>query len=354
MGGKGADPDGVVRVPGTTKARIQVAPTDELRDAAASGKLGRYAESGDSIFEKPFDLIHPEKVYLFEDINPRLREQDQQLGTDLVSSAQQYWQNHALDAANINITYWRPIEGFSQNIHVFLKVYAYYANLYNQNPNLRWAAMSKLAGGEVLRGLIKEITPIVEAHKLSAKWDFRGDLGGTGYQGGSAVIPGLATELERELLEMQKDIFFDLAWQHQAFVERGLSALEAANKSGELSNELLEAWRGIASGDETKVRTGNYALLKREQSERLKKHYQQIQELPDIDMIPKTMSGHALSPIPGGRPFSEVVPGGDITDFSDRWRWITEDMIPAFERLDPCVGYLAHLFSKEADLTLIL
>ena len=43
----------------------------------------------------------------------------------------------------------------------------------------------------------------------------------------------------------------------------------------------------------------------------------------------------ALSPVPGGKPFREVVPGGDITVFEDRWKWIETDMLPAYERLTP-------------------
>jgi hypothetical protein len=51
-------------------------------------------------------------------------------------------------------------------------------------------------------------------------------------------------------------------------------------------------------------------------------------------MIPETMSEEARSPIPGGRAFADVVSDGDITNFNDRWKWLKEDMIPAFEKLD--------------------
>ena len=47
------------------------------------------------------------------------------------------------------------------------------------------------------------------------------------------------------------------------------------------------------------------------------------------------MSSLAQSPVPGGRPFGQVVPNGDITAFPDRWRWIEGDMLPAYEGLSP-------------------
>jgi hypothetical protein len=34
------------------------------------------------------------------------------------------------------------------------------------------------------------------------------------------------------------------------------------------------------------------------------------------------------SPIPGGKSFCDVVPGGDLTNFDDRWKWISVDMLP--------------------------
>src|SRR5262249_45634498 len=57
------------------------------------------------------------------------------------------WQKKSLAAAGIDKANWIPDKGFEYNRGNVKKVYAYYASLYNQNPNLLWAGMAKLAGG---------------------------------------------------------------------------------------------------------------------------------------------------------------------------------------------------------------
>ena len=209
-------------------------------------------------------------------------------------------------------------------------MYAFYANLYNQKSELKWAAMAKLAGGEVFRGL-GELEKQIKLNELAMK-HAGGDFGSVALL---SVVNSKTGDILEKLIGMQKDIFLDLTWQHQAYLETGLPALEAANRRGELSNELLAAWRGISSGNTESINSGNYALLKREQLEILQKQYDIIKNYRDFDKIPKEMSERTLSPIPGGKSFNDVVSGGDITIFADRWKWITTDMIPTFERLSP-------------------
>jgi hypothetical protein len=149
-----------------------------------------------------------------------------------------------------------------------------------------------------------------------------------------------ASTLDIRLLEMQKAIFMDLAWQHQAYREGGIRAIAAARARGEIEEDALKAWQDIDSGEPIRVNAGNKELLRREQSKVLQgagggpNFYKLIQDIPDNDLIPESMSEEARSPIPGGKPFAAVVKGGDITKFEDRWAWLERDMIPAFEKLD--------------------
>jgi hypothetical protein len=149
-------------------------------------------------------------------------------------------------------------------------------------------------------------------------------------------MPGL----DIVLLQMQHAIFMDLAWQHEAYRHGGIKALAAAQARGEITDDLLKAWQDIDSGDPGRVNAGNMALLRRKQFNVLQGggtggFYGQIQDIPDNNFIPESMSEEARSPVPGGLPFAKVVSSGDITKFEDRWKWLATDMIPAFEKLDP-------------------
>jgi len=129
---------------------------------------------------------------------------------------------------------------------------------------------------------------------------------------------------------MQKEIFEDLGWQHQAYIERGLACLESIRAGGDIP---IKAWRNIASGEPGRVSAGNRTLLRREQGEILPPYYKKIREMPDMNLLPQAMSLLSKSPIPGGRSFEDVVKDGDITKFKDRWKWITKDMLPKYEGL---------------------
>jgi hypothetical protein len=252
------------------------------------------------------------------------RSAPQRAATPSTSISKAEWLNKALVQANLDPGSWRPEKGFSANLVNVQNLYKYYMRLFNKDENLLWAGMAKLAGGVVYRGLRQSQVLLSAAEESELrKLDPVATLG---------MKYGTATQVI--LLRMQQAIFSDLAWQHQAYVEGGLPALEDAYRRGE--DVPIEAWRDIASGNRVRVELGNEALLRREQETILQPYYEKIRAIPTIGIMPSLISRlFAESPIPGGEKFTDVVPGGDVTQFKDRWVWITSDMLPAYLRLDP-------------------
>ena len=251
------------------------------------------------------------------------------------------WNRRALAAAGIDPARWDPSQGFEANRENGQKVYAMYGSWYLGHPELKWAGMAKLAGASVYGGLLE-----MQDRQGSAKpaivgggtlmviapwWGLFNVL--TGAVAGDAVHDERLETVEKILLDMQKDIFMDLGWQHQAYVEGGLPALKAAYDRGDLSSATYEAWTHIASGNEEAVWEGTTALVYREQAQILAPGYEEIRDLFGGGAITAQISNNAPSPIPGGAPFESLYHSGDLADFEDRWRWIEEHMLPEYRAL---------------------
>ena len=148
-------------------------------------------------------------------------------------------------------------------------------------------------------------------------------------------MPGIGVELtsvqlERALVKMNKEIFEDLGWVHEAYQTGGIEEIRRLAAAGEIDAEVLRAFedihQGTAEGNEELVNQGNTRLLRREQQQILKEGYAFLAKMG----IGVVMGWLTKSPIPGGKSFHEVVPIGDLTNFDQRWYWIENDMLPAW------------------------
>lgn len=198
-------------------------------------------------------------------------------------------------AADMN-TY-NAANGFMANRANLQAVYAFYQKLFAEDGQLYWAGLGKLAGAPVYAGL------------SDAQW---------------AILAGVdLTTFQIQLVHMNTLILQDLAWQSEAYYKCGLNALETVN-ANEFNVIDIATWRSIDQGVQQNnanlVQDGNLLLARREQ---------QIVLQPDYEIL-KTMTGTASlmsilasSPVPAGMSFSDVVPGGNLCVFANRWNWIT-------------------------------
>lgn len=260
------------------------------------------------------------------------------------------YQRQLCDQLDLNCDDWDTSRGLSCNDGRIQQVYGYYQHLFDNHSELQWAGMAKLAGATVYSGTqdLHVLRSMTKSERL--RW-LGQHVSGLPKKWVDTIANAAGSELEfyeDKFVEMQKRIFMDLGWQHAAYDRGGLAEMRRLAQAGQLSPKLLYAWEDIASGDPERVKRGNTALLEREQHDILQPFYDQMQDRPLGKAVTYMMSVTAESPVPGGEPFRDVVdevklplgitvhapaPTGNIATFSSRWKWISEDMLPAYTRL---------------------
>lgn len=201
------------------------------------------------------------------------------------------------------------------------RITAAYANMYLKDPDkFLWAGMAALASCEVGKGL--------QAAKDLA------ESAGT-LVGATALVAGMptGTELLKALGGGNLAVYADMFWQHLAYAEGGINEMKQLRDQGELAPEVYEAWKLIDQGN---VWEGNRELLKYEQKVTLQQHIydQHRKAFRDLSWLAQYLPSQIGSPIPGNKAnFAECVPGGDLGDFEDRWKWVDNWLLPAWRKL---------------------
>jgi len=279
-----------------------------------------------------------------------------------------YWGGRAMSRAGIDPETWDPELGSAKNWDTVIKVYEYYGQLYLDDPDLQWAGMANLAGPS-FAGAFKDLS--VSGRISRALLDRRGSDIDPRVRSLLEPIAGLsAHELkfyEVSLLKMQKEIFLDLAWQHEAYRSGGREEIERLAATEALDAEAGDAWKQIGSGNPGAVLLGNRALLKREQLEIIDDDYDRMRtHLPSGPAVTRLITSIGQPSIPGAKSFPEVfpqkvvvetlgpqeipligidnpfqvqltgrtgLPNGDISIAEHRWALINQDTLPAYRRL---------------------
>lgn len=259
------------------------------------------------------------------------------------------WQWETYRQAGIDPTRWDPSLGLAPLDGVAVDAWAFYAELFDRRPEqFLWAGMATLAGGTFYAAFqdVHVLRRALESGSVRA--DEVGELFRRLYPGlpgpvldeisdlAARDMAALAAEVryvEVRFLDMQRQIFDDLAWQHVAFEHGGLPAMEQLHDDGKIDLVHVRAWRDIASGDYARTVQGNRALLRHEQEWIIGDDYDTVRgHSPVTWAMTMGMSVVAHSPVPGGRPFREVVPYELTVDTPDRWPlvpdWAVPDRVP--------------------------
>lgn len=210
---------------------------------------------------------------------------------------------------------WRPEDGFDANRATLLQVYGYYRDLHLQQPDrFLWAGLGRMAGGAVMGGLQN---------------------------------PGLGDQstTTRVMLRIGKEIFLDLAWIHEAFLDDPAQAVRLAalhdqnvtsadytngEPPGTINRGHAESYgtalAHIESGDPARIAQGNNMLLANEQWTIIQPHYDYLlSTLNGLDeILLMRASAFAENIHPYHRAFILAFPQSNILQGADRWSWITE------------------------------
>ena len=219
---------------------------------------------------------------------------------------------------------------FQANKDIIHAVYDYYGALYARNPGkCIWAGLGRVAGGPFFWGFgfidsaIQQLTTTLQAldaadmcAKQPETWverlacALRDPQEQQGLAVDRAIFQAARDEFQASieaLMTMGKNIFFDLAWQHEAYLAKGLSEiLRLGAQNGifdpnpDLQQSCLDCWKSIDADDPASAQKGNLSLFQREQLVTISPGYAKLTRLLGV---PTVMSFLASRPHPWGQNF---------------------------------------------------
>ncbi|WP_245678208.1 hypothetical protein [Nocardia acidivorans] len=283
----------------------------------------------------------------------------------------QYWLVDATDKAGIELRTWDPRAGVQANRGNLTKSYRYYEDLQLAHRELQWAGMGgqvgadfggglidfELMGSDIygLPGLSESVRTVLDAVQRTAGPEAVAQLP-SGLRALAAAAPHITPDDVRYvigmILVMQKNIFSDLMPMHDAYVTAGLPALEEFRAAGLFGDDIMNAWRDVASGDADRIAAGNRSLLRREQDWAVARQWDQVRSYKgDIGEAITYLSGAAGSPSVAGvippRQFHPVriaftaadgspklltlpLPDWNWAVLDARWEYITGELLPRY------------------------
>jgi uncharacterized protein YukE len=338
------------------------------------------------------------------------------------------YMDQAYDNAGIDPDNWDPDGGVDENRENIEAVYEYYSQLYRDHPEMLWSGMAALIGpsfyagfmdldtfadmADVARRLLENPPPLPPGVSIDDVFDqlFPGAVGPSMRELAAMSASEIAEEFrfyERTFLDMQQQIFVDMAPLHEAYATDGIEGIRSLAENGDITPDTLEAWEmideGARTGDVDLIQRGNEALLLREQQVVIDDEYQAMYDRnltgPAVTYL---MTQVGAPSVPGAQGFADVFPwdtsfevgigpddvgfstpdhvpftdvgipsfgvsadnpvqgtltvttpfaDGNIAHFDDRWALIQQDTLPAYLDIprDDVLDVLATPVGDRAD-----
>jgi hypothetical protein len=279
---------------------------------------------------------------------------------------QMYWVSVAAQKAGIDLSQWDPNRGAAALKDIIKSVYTYYGNLFLQHPYMQWAGMANMVGPSFAAGFFDMAMFRRLAQALAGKPGVPADM--------SLLASASDQELkffETTFLRMQKDIFFDQAMMHEAYLGGGMASIRELQEAGLIDPRTEQAWgqidEGRRTGNNSLIKAGNTALLYREQHDVIQDNYQKMYDRPLTGpAFTYVMTAIGEPSIPGAKTFAEYnplwvsietpgpdripftpwdnplqgevkiktpLPDGNLAHFQDRWDYVSNDTLPAYQDL---------------------
>ena len=282
------------------------------------------------------------------------------------------WLRAATQDAGIDLDAWNPRDGVQANAINLERSYDLYMKFQREHPELRWSGMGGLSGSDFGGGLLDMDLASTVYHLQGVQPFARQITAAVRDAAGEAAVDQLPSGLRAlahapeltpadldyiigEILIMQKAIFCDLMPMHQAYVTDGLPALEEMNAAGVFPDEVMAAWRNVASGDPARAAAGNAVLLQREQDDVIADRWNGVRHFRDglgealtyASTVVGSPSVGGVEPMRSYRPivFETQAPDGrtaivtvplpswDWSVLKERWSYIEDELLPGYNAM---------------------
>lgn len=281
---------------------------------------------------------------------------------------EQYWAESAMREAGIDPLHWDPSKGVDYNRADIYKVYAFYAELYKNDPRMEWIGMANQVGPTFIAGF----EDIAFLHTMAEAGEDIAPLLAGSDPAKAAMLTALANlstdELayyEKTFLSMQKEIFTDIGSQHFAYQQGGMAEIQRLKAAGMTSERMDKAWISIDSvpsysepegyqhlspAQQSALHQASYNMADQEQNHVIADDYDNIRGRPTGVAFTEAMTVLGEPSIEGAKSYYEQFPAvdpyidtsrfppagidihhGNISVREDRWALIEQDTLGAYE-----------------------